>query len=100
MSCALLIPKGHQCAATVVTVGGPRVFIATTVFLAAEASSAKLLMRRWQKRAFALAVLATVGVVALLWWMRKGRSKEGNLNLSCRELPVPCSRRHDSGRRR
>ena len=40
--------------------------------------------------AFALSILATVGVVALLWWMRKGAPKEqAEFELSCRELPVP-----------
>jgi hypothetical protein len=64
---------------------------ATTVFLAADGVLSKIADASVAINvAFALAVLATVGVVALLVWMRKGRSKEqAEFELSCRELPVP-----------
>ena len=64
---------------------------ATTVFLAADGVLSKIADASVAINvAFALSILATVGVVALLWWMRKGRSKEqAEFELSCRELPVP-----------
>ena len=64
---------------------------ATTVFLAADGVLSKIVSASVAINvAFALSILATVGVVALLWWMRTGRSKEqAEFELSCRELPVP-----------
>ena len=64
---------------------------ATTVFLAADGVLSKVADASVAINvAFALSILATVGVVGLLWWMRKGRSKEqAEFEMSCRELPVP-----------
>ena len=64
---------------------------ATTVFLAADGVLSKITNASIAINvAFALAVLAAVGVVALLWWMRKGRSRgTGGIRIKLPQLPVP-----------